>query len=54
MLLNPPKKKKKKRLDLLIPNGAFVGIVDSKTALPKAKESNLDPICTTVKADPPM
>ena len=39
---------------LIDPNGAFVGIVDSKTALAKAKELELDLICTTVKADPPV
>lgn len=39
---------------LIDPNGAFIGIVDSRTALIKAKELGLDLICTTVKADPPV
>ena len=39
---------------LIDPNGAFIGIVDSKTALAKARELGLDLICTTVKADPPV
>jgi len=39
---------------LIDSNGAFIGIVDSKTALAKARELGLDLICTTVKADPPV
>lgn len=42
------------KVRLIDPNGSFIGIVDSKTALVKAKESSLDLICTTVKADPPV
>ncbi|OUV98597.1 MAG: translation initiation factor IF-3 [Betaproteobacteria bacterium TMED156] len=42
------------KVRLIDPNGAFIGIVDSKTALAKAKDSQLDLICTTVKADPPV
>ena len=42
------------KVRLIDPHGAFIGIVDSKTALTKAKESELDIICTTVKADPPV
>lgn len=42
------------KIRLIDPNGAFIGIVDSKTALSKAKELGLDLICTTVKADPPV
>ena len=42
------------KIRLIDPNGAFIGIVDSKTALTKAKELGLDLICTTVKADPPV
>lgn len=42
------------KIRLIDPNGAFIGIVDSKTALAKAKELELDLICTTVKADPPV
>ena len=42
------------KIRLIDPNGAFIGVVDSKTALAKAKELGLDLICTTVKADPPV
>ena len=42
------------KIRLIDPNGAFVGIVDNKTALSKANELGLDLICTTVKADPPV
>ncbi len=42
------------KIRLIDPNGAFIGIVDSKTALSKAKEFGLDLICTTVKANPPV
>ena len=42
------------KVRLIDPDGAFIGIVDSKTALEKAKQSELDLICTTVKADPPV
>ena len=42
------------KIRLIDPNGAFIGIVDSKTALAKARELGLDLICTTVKADPPV
>ncbi len=42
------------KVRLIDPDGAFIGIVDSKTALAKAKQSELDLICTTVKADPPV
>jgi len=42
------------KIRLIDPNGAFIGIVDSKTALAKSKELGLDLICTTVKADPPV
>ena len=42
------------QIRLIDPNGAFIGIVDNKTALAKAKDLGLDLICTTVKADPPV
>ena len=42
------------KIRLIDPNGAFIGIVDNKTALAKARELGLDLICTTVKADPPV
>ncbi len=42
------------QIRLIDPNGAFIGIVDSKTALSKAKDLGLDLICTTIKADPPV
>ena len=36
------------QIRLIDPNGAFIGIVDNKTALAKARELGLDLICTTL------